>query len=323
MSGSLPLKYRPNEFEYVYGNDDAIGTVKSILSRDALAEIPKAWLFTGESGTGKTTMVRIMQEKLGCTDVNFHEYNSANARKIDNIREISALSRLSAMGGGIKIFLLDECHQITKDAQNALLKVLEDTPDNTYFFLATTNPEKLLKTIKTRCTTISMKPCNWKVLSDLCQDIAQEEGVDLSAKVAVAIGKAAGGSPREALKILDQVIDIEEEEKVLSAIEKTIWSEPEMFELCQTLLNKPIWKEVSTVLKPILEVADTEGIRRMVLGYFNSVLLGKDSIRAVLILEQFLKISKYDVSKAEITFACYSAVYEIQKVQDTGEDVPF
>ncbi len=200
---------------------------------------------------------------------------------------------------------------------------MEDTPDNTYFFLATTNPEKLVTAIKTRCTTVSMRSCNWKVLSDLCKDIAQEEKVDISTKVAVAIGKAASGSPREALKILDQVIDIEEEEQVLSAIEKTIWSEPEMFELCQTLLNKPVWKEVSAVLKPILEIADTEGIRRMVLGYFNAVLLDRENLRSAIVLEQFLKIGKYDISNAEITYACFNAVYEIQKMQGTGEDVPF
>ena len=325
MSGSLPLKYRPDDFEFVYGNDHIVKQVEGLLKRKPEA-IPKSWLFTGGSGCGKTTMVRIIMKKLGCKGTNFHEYNASNTRGIDSIREINANARMSAMGGGIKIFFIDEAHGLTNDAQNALLKVLEDTPKDTYFFLATTDPQKLKKAIKTRCTTLAMKECNRKVLSELCMDIADEEKMPISKKAANAIGNASSGSPREALKILDQVIDIENEDDMLEAVEKTIGSESEAFELCQALKNNPRWKSVMPVLKSVLEDTDPEGIRRMVLGYFNTVLLGADNIVAAIILEQFTKVSKYDADKAEITLACYNTVFEISEMRNqggTGEDVPF
>lgn len=322
MSGSLPLKYRPNEFEFVYGNDHIIQQVEGILKRKE-ENIPKSWLFTGESGCGKTTMVRIIRNMLGCSDANFHEYNSSNTRGIDSIREINGNARMSAMGGGIKIFYLDECHQLTSDAQNALLKVLEDTPKDTYFFLATTDPQKLKKAIKTRCTTLAMKECSRKVLADLCMDIAEEEKAPISKKVATAIGSASCGSPREALKILDQVIDIQNDDDMLTAVEKTIGNASENIELCQDLMNNPRWAVVSKTLKSVMEDSSPESIRRMVLGWFNKVLLGKDVVAAAMILEQFVKVSKYDADKAEITLACYNAVYEIQEMRSgTGNTVP-
>jgi len=322
MSGSLPLKYRPDDFEFVYGNKHAVDQVQSILKRD-INSIPKSWLFTGGSGCGKTTMVRIIKEKLGCSDANFHEFNSANTNGIDTIREITANSRMSAMGGGCKVFLLDEFHAATSAAQNALLKVLEDTPKNTFFFLATTNPEKIKKAVKTRCTTITMKECSTRELAKLCTDIALEEGITLSPKIAKAIGNSSGGSPREALKILDQVIDIEDEEAAISAVEKTIGNESNTIELCQEFMNNCRWERIRVILADLYKDNSVEDMRRTVLGYFNTVLLGANNMHAAMILEQITKVSKYDADKAEFTLACYNAVFEINEASGTGKDVPF
>lgn len=323
MSGSLPLKYRPDSFEFVYGNKHAVDQVSSILKRD-IGKIPSSWLFVGGSGCGKTTMIRIIKNELGCSDANYHEYNSANTNGIDTIREIGANSRMSAMGGnGVKIFMLDEAHMITGPAQNALLKMLEDSPKNTFFFLATTNPEKLKKAVKTRCTTITMKELNVRELSELVTDIAQEEGVLLSSKIAKAISNKCGGSPREALKILDQVIDIEDVDAAVEAVEKTIGTESDVIELCREFINNCRWPIIAGILKELYKDNDVESIRRSVLGYFNSVLLGADNVDAAIILEQITKVSKYDADQAEFTLACYNAVFEINALHGAGKDVPF
>ena len=138
---TLPIKYRPQYFDEVAGNKDAVAQCEAILKR-SLATIPRSWLFTGPSGTGKTTLARILRYELDCSDADFHEFNTSNTRGIDTIREITSKARLSPMDGKIQVYLLDECHQLTKDAQNALLKALEDTPKHTFFMLCTTNPEK-------------------------------------------------------------------------------------------------------------------------------------------------------------------------------------
>lgn len=322
MSGALPLKYRPIDFSELYGNDHIIKQFNTILKRDT-EDIPKSWLFTGESGTGKTTVVRILRDKFGCLEANFHEYNSSSERGIEAIRRISSNARMAAMGGGNKIFLLDECHNLTPAAQQALLKILEDTPRNTFFMLATTNPEKLLKAIKTRCTTISLKPCSPRVLKELCLDIAGEEGVDLYPKVAKAISEAACGSPREALKILDQVIDIDDEKDAVEAVEKTIGSVSSSIELCQELMGNCQWKAIGKLITDILKDSVPEDLRRSMMGYFNSVVLSKDNMRADIILAELVNIRRLDTEKADITNALRAAYSVIQMNSGTGTDVPF
>jgi len=322
MSGSLPLKYRPDDFEFLYGNDHVEKQIESILGRK-IENMPKSWLFTGESGTGKTTVVRILKIKLDCADANFHEFNSSSERGIDAIRSISSNARMSAMGGGIKIFLLDECHNLTPAAQQALLKILEDTPRNTFFMLATTNPEKLLKAIKTRCTTVALKTCTRPVLKELCLDIANEEGVDLSPKVAKAISEAACGSPREALKILDQVIDIPDEKDAIDAVKKTIGDTETGIKICQEFMGNCRWEAIRKLLKEVMDATEPENLRRMMMGYFNAVALSGDSMRADIVLEQLVAMRRLDTEKGDVTNACKAAFSLIQEASGTGTEVPF
>lgn len=322
MSGNLPKLYRPDSFEFIYGNDHAVNVVKPILKRP-LEKIPSAWLFTGNSGTGKTTMIRIIKDELGCLDANFHE---GSPRKIEEVRTIAANARMSSMGGGPKIFMLDEAHRLTPEAQDQLLKITEDTPKNTYFFFATTNPEKLKKALITRCTKIAMKDCSYKDLTALVKDIAQEEGVKVDPKVVKAIVQSSLGSPREALNLLDAVININDHDDALAAIEKTAGSETEGFALCQAFMKSCNWSAIAPILKDILATNDTISIKLMVQGYFNKVLLNKDNLRAAIILEQFNAVEGYDIHPSKITLACYNAVFEINQAEapnSTGDDVPF
>jgi len=106
-SEALHFKWRPKTLEELAGNKESVAMVQGIMDRE-FESIPRTWLFLGESGTGKTTIARIIKTMLGCSDADFHEFNSANTRGIDTIREIANTSRLSAMKGTVKVYLLDE-----------------------------------------------------------------------------------------------------------------------------------------------------------------------------------------------------------------------
>ena len=307
MSDSLPLKYRPKTFKDVYGNDTAIQSVESILARD-LNSVPKAWLFTGVSGCGKTTMVRIISKMLKCSDTDYHEYNAANTNGVDTIREISSTAKLNPMNGPVKIILLDESHMLTGPAQQACLKMLEDAPKKTFFFLATTNPEKMIAAVKTRCTTVNLKALSSQTAFKLVKSIAEKEEVDLPDTIIKSISKACGGSAREALKILDQVIDIVDDKVALDMIEKTVTSENSVIELCRALMAKQPWPAIVKIIKDL--DTDPEGARRAILGYFTNVLLDKGDRHSAMILECFAEKSYYDSGKAGLVLSCYTVYVE-------------
>jgi DNA polymerase III gamma/tau subunit len=214
------------------------------------------------------------------------------------------------MSGPVKVILLDEIHSATTQAMQAMLKMLEDAPKKTFFFLATTNPEKLLAAVKTRCTTINMKSLPSNVAYALVKDISEKENVDMPPSILKAISKACGGSAREAVKLLDQVIDVESEEDAIDLIEKTISCDTSTRELCQALMQNQPWKVLSGILKNI--DSDAESARRSILGYFTKVLLDKGDIASAMILEMFAE-NYYDSGKSGLVLSCYSVYQELNR----------
>ncbi len=299
----LYKKHRPSDLDAVLGQTPVIKVLKEKLKK---GDMPHALLFMGPSGVGKTTIARALRKPLKCHPSEFHEVNCADIRGIDNIREIRKRMSLRPMNGQAKIWLIDEAHKLTNDAQNALLKMLEDTPGHVYFMLATTEPNKVIRTIHTRCMPFHLKPIGEKELSGLIRLVSTDEERCLEDSVIEKIVEHSDGSARQALVLLDSVIHLDSEEEMLEAIEKSTMN-TQAIQLCRLLLNpRTSWQDISKLLKE-LEGEDPEGLRRMMLGYMRSVLLGSGQPRAAFIMGLFER-NFFDSGNPGLALACYESM---------------
>lgn len=301
---SLYQRHRPTTLETVVGNTETINSLKKLLES---GKAPHSYLLTGGTGCGKTTVARIIADRLGCVGNDFREVDNANFRGIDTVREIIKQTAYSALEGACRVWLIDECHKMTNDAQNALLKILEDTPKHVYFILCTTDPQKLIPTIKSRCSTFQFNPLSDEDMGKLINRVIRRERVTLSPEVIAMIIQSGQGYPRATLTILEQVLNADESERELVAQRKAE-EHSEMIELARALMNpKSTWKQVAGILKGLKE-QDAEGIRRVVLGYASAILLnGADNTLAGLVMEEFMEPT-FNSGFSQLVFASYSII---------------
>ncbi len=302
-------RYRPKSFKGVIGQTKAVTQLKRLLES---GKLPRALLLTGPSGVGKTTLARILKEKLGCTDTDFREINAAEDRGIDMIRSINERKGASALGK-CRIYLIDECARLTPDGQSAALKMLEDVPSHVYFVLCTTDPQKLLPTIRTRCTEIKLDAVPKKELCELIASVVTKATEGDSKQyppdeVIEAIAEAADGSPRKALVILHQVIGLATAQEQLDTINKAD-TKRKAFDLVKNLLwDKSNWATVAKTLED-LENEDIEGLRRMIISIAGKEMrkAGRSAKWASLIVYQF-RNNFFDSGLAGLTLACFDVI---------------
>jgi len=298
-------RYRPKTLKAIVGQEGAVASLQRFIDKGT---IPQCILFTGPSGCGKTTIGRILKTHLNCGDADFLEINSADFKGIDTIREIRRSVNLSPISGDCRIWLIDESHKLTNDAQNALLKILEDTPSHAYFMLATTDPQKLIKTIHTRASEVKLQALGVPALKRVLQRVIDKEGLTVTDKVMDEIVDAADGSARKALVILEQVGGLEGDEAQIAAVQATSLNKDAAIMLARALINpRANWREVAPLLKELKD--DPEGIRYLVLSYCRSVLLGGGPLtaRAYMIIDIFSH-NFYDSKLAGLAAACYEVV---------------
>lgn len=301
----LYRKHRPKNFKQVFGQEKAVKTLMAALKGSTL---PHQLLFTGPSGCGKTTLARILKDKLDCSERDFREINCADFRGIDMVREIRQAVNLHALGGTSRVWLIDEAHKLSNDAQNALLKMVEEPPEHVYFFLATTDPGKLLKTMQTRVTEIRTVALTNEAMNKMLDFVLAKEEKEISQDVRDKLIESSEGSARKALVILQTVLGLEDEEEQLAAILNAVNS-GQAIQVARALMNpRTTWIEMAKILKTVDE--DPESIRRLILGYATTTLLGGNAAiaqRAYFLLVAFSD-NFFDTGRAGLVASCYEVV---------------
>jgi DNA polymerase-3 subunit gamma/tau len=222
----LARKYRPQKFSEVIGQEHVTRTLQNALEQGRTAH---GYIFSGHRGIGKTTVARILAAALNCRSsnkpvaepcgicescteiragnaVDVIEIDAATNRGIDEIRELREAARYKPARDRFKIYILDEAHQITDAAFNALLKTLEEPPDHIVFMLATTQPEDIPQTIRSRCQHFSFRAVKFDDIVGQLRDLTGREKIEADDDALALLAEAGDGSMRDALSILDQAI---------------------------------------------------------------------------------------------------------------------
>jgi DNA polymerase-3 subunit gamma/tau len=230
---SLYNKFRPMGYSEVIGQEGILSSLKNMVAEN---RVSSTILFYGPRGTGKTTCARIFAKALNCLNpkepgvpcgecenckdiangdsLNVIEIDGASATGVNDMREIKAASTMVGIGGGWKVFIIDECHMLSKAAQNSALKMLEESPDKTVFILATTELHKVEGTIVSRALMFDFRPVTVDIVADRLSKICKIEGFEFEEAALIMIAKIAHGGVRDSISILERVA-VENGNKIL------------------------------------------------------------------------------------------------------------
>src|SRR5215217_3680387 len=255
---ALYRKYRPLDFDEVVGQEGVVRTLKNAV---ASGQVRQAYLFAGPRGTGKTSMARILAKSLNCaqgptptpdkscnacvtiangTSLDVIEMDAASQRGIDDIREIRERVVLQPVEGRYKVYILDEAHQLTDAAFNALLKLIEEPPPHLVFVFCTTDLGKMLPTVRSRCQTFVFARPRLAELTKVLRRVADGEGIEAPDAALSLIARAARGAYRDAVSTLDQLAAATENQITVQAVLQLLGAveEEALFRLCDLVVDR-------------------------------------------------------------------------------------
>ena len=203
MQEAFYRKYRPVSLEELVGQPDAVNLIQQQVKNENLSH---AYLFSGPRGVGKTSLARIIATTLGCDPVfDITEIDAASHNKVDDIRDLNdSINFIASSPGNKRVFILDEVHMLSNAASNAFLKTLEEPPAHVIFILATTEPDRVLETIKSRTTHIAFKRISNDEIVETLTKISKSEKIKISNEVLKYISNQSEGSLRDAINLFEQ-----------------------------------------------------------------------------------------------------------------------
>ncbi len=208
---ALYRAYRPQKFGEVRGQEQVVSVLKAAVESGKIAH---AYLFAGGRGTGKTSMARILAKALETDEQDIYEMDAASNRGIDEVRELREGVATLPFNSTYKFYIIDEAHALTRDAWGAFLKTLEEPPAHAIFVLATTDPDKVPETVRSRCQMFVFNKPSHEILKKLVQDVAKSEGYSIEPEAAELIALMGDGSFRDTHGILQKVITVSEDKKL-------------------------------------------------------------------------------------------------------------
>lgn len=289
------LKWRPQNFDEIIGQDHVVSTLKSAIQKNRLAH---AYLFAGPRGVGKTSTARILAKALNCKDgptlipcqkcsscleisqgrsLDVIEIDGASNRGIDEIRVLRENVKFSPVNGRYKIYIIDEVHQITADAFNALLKTLEEPPEFVKFIFATTHPHKVIPTILSRCQRFDFRRIPVMEIIAQLERITSEEKIKVDQEVLFAIAKASDGSLRDAESLLDQLVSYAQGKislpdviSVLGLVEQDVF-----FAITDTIIDKDAKASLGLLNEIIDQGKDIGVFLTHLIEHFRNLMVAK------------------------------------------------
>ena len=351
MHITLYRKYRPSTFEEVAGETDIIKTIKNSLKEDKMAH---AYLFTGPRGVGKTTTARLIAKGLNCTKngvtdtpcnkcancidisknkfIDLIEIDAASNRGIDEIRALKDRINYQPAKGRKKVYIIDEVHMLTKEAFNALLKTLEEPPSHVIFILATTEPDKILETIISRCQRYDFKPINLKESVDHLSMIAKSEDVTIDEMSLKLIYEKSGGSMRDAISIFEKLISscygeditLEKTERILGVI-----PEKKLEEFLELTTRSSIVDGINFLDSLWNDSINVEDFLKSFAYYLKELMIEKKSpfsiMRSIDIIENIFEVMgkfRYEEDKRILGYVVLHKIIEFKEQEGVIHELP-
>lgn len=274
MMEPLHERYRPQSFDEVIGQPGIVKALQRVIAERG----SHSFLFSGPAGTGKTTLARICAAELGCPVVSIREVDAAKNTGVDDMRSVVQLMQYRPLHASTAVVVVDECHRLSGNAWDSMLKATEEPPAWGFWFFCTTNPTKVPKTIVSRCATFAFKSVSKDDLFDYLKQIVDLEGVKVDDQIIDLCAKEAEGGVRQALSNLTVCLDASDRAEAADLLRSAAES-PEAVELARLLLKGTTWEACAALLQGLKD-ENPESIRQVVRAYMTSVVMGAKTDKA-------------------------------------------